>query len=335
MLTLCKLAGPVSIRQPQSPHLKSFRFFTSRANQRDGGERVHLHMGYFKTLTDAEKCLGMVRRRFPDAFVTAAPTGPFAPLTDESLTDTQVLKLLETRGGASLQGEAGEKKADAIELLRPDDTETRRALRDAVIQGAPVSFAVQLLWSEHSIDVSRVPSLEIFTGYVLYATESHRAGRCSHFLRLGFFGSPGTAKEVASQVRSHFGSAAVVPVPDDEVTRVRGAGANTGLIPYLLQQRPHQVPDSNGTPTPPAGSKQVRDRASHAAKSGETLEQTLRRLARGERWNDPDALSESGVRHLKIEVDRPDSRQQRHRIENITHRMKRLVTGQQRTHRGH
>ena len=53
MLTLCRLAAPVSIRPPQSPHLKQYTFFTSRAPQPDGSERLYLHMGYFETLADA------------------------------------------------------------------------------------------------------------------------------------------------------------------------------------------------------------------------------------------------------------------------------------------
>ena len=36
MLTLCQLAAPVSIRPPQSPQLKPFTFFMSRARQPDG-----------------------------------------------------------------------------------------------------------------------------------------------------------------------------------------------------------------------------------------------------------------------------------------------------------
>jgi hypothetical protein len=33
-----------------------------------------------------------------------------------------------------------------------------------------------------------------------------------------------------------------------------------------------------------------------------TLAQTLRQLAEREMWTDPDSLSESGVRHLRVEV---------------------------------
>src|SRR5580692_7924121 len=73
MLTLCPLAAPVSIRPPQSPRLKSFTFFMSPVRQPDGSERLHLHMGYFETLADAERWLEAVRRHYPNAFATIAP----------------------------------------------------------------------------------------------------------------------------------------------------------------------------------------------------------------------------------------------------------------------
>src|SRR5487761_933170 len=73
MLTLCRLVEPVSIRPPQSPHLRPFTFFTSRARQRDGSEQVYLHMGFFDTLAYAEKWVRAVRGRHPDAIATIAP----------------------------------------------------------------------------------------------------------------------------------------------------------------------------------------------------------------------------------------------------------------------
>src|SRR5215469_14767568 len=126
MLTLCRLAAPVSIRPPQSPHLKSFTFFTSRVRQPDGSERLYLHMGYFETLADAERWVDAIRGRYPDAIATIAPAGQppnceapasqpahspggvpgssgLAPVKEASLTDTQVLKVLEGRRSLTVQ----------------------------------------------------------------------------------------------------------------------------------------------------------------------------------------------------------------------------------------
>jgi hypothetical protein len=322
MLTLCRLPGPVSIRPPQSAQLKPFTFFTSRKREPDGNEHVYLHMGYFETLADAEKWVEGVRGRFPNAIATIAPTAclrppspeapasarvaqssDVTPIEDKSLTDTQVLKILETRGVVRGRDGVDERDRDRIALLRPEDTGTRHALKEAVVQGAPVSFAVQLQWSAQPIDLSRVPSLAIFKAYTVYATESRRQGRSRYFLRLGFFGDPISAKQVAVQVRSNFASAAVVPVSDREVTRAREAGEDHSSIPSLVQPEVDRAVDSNSTPGAPTESEPVSDTPRHLSRDDRTLEQALKRLARREMWTNPDLLSESGVRHLKVKVE--------------------------------
>ena len=308
MLTLCRLPAPVSIRPPQSPHLKPFTFFTSSEPQPDGSERLYLHMGYFETLAEAERWVNAVRGRYPDAIATLAPStfsrppvADFAPAKDESLTDTQVMKILEMRGTSGVADNLDERDRDRIALLRPEDTSTRQAIRAAVAEGAPVSFAVQLQWSAEPIEPSRVPSLAIFKGHTLYAVESRREGRSSYFLRMGFFGDPVSAKQVAAQVRSNFAAAAVVPVDEQEVTRAREAGTGSSSIPCLVQQRIDPVVTPNEA-KPPA------DVPRPVSRGPKTLMQTLKQLAEREMWTDPDLLSESGVRHLKVEVQERMSR---------------------------
>jgi hypothetical protein len=328
MLTLCRLPGPVSIRPPQSPQLKPFTFFTSREREPDGNEHFYLHMGYFETLADAEKWVEGVRGRFPNAIATIAPTAflrppnpeapasqpadsqprvaqssDVAPIEDKSLTDTQVLKLLETRGVVRGRDGVDERDCDQIALLRPEDTGTRHALKEAVVKGAPVSFAVQLQWSAQPIELSRVPSLAIFKAYTLYATECRREGRSRYFLRLGFFGDPISAKQVAVQVRSNFASAAVVPVSDQEFTRAREAGKDNSSIPSLVQQEDNRAVDSNSTPESPTASEPVSDTSRRLSPDDRKLEQALKRLARREIWANPDLLGESGVRHVKVKVE--------------------------------
>jgi hypothetical protein len=325
MLTLCRLDAPVSLRPPQSPQLKPFTFFTSRARQPDGSVRLYLHMGYFETLNDAERWAQIARGRYPNAVATLAPAeflrppnsevapvppadsrpwvpqdGKRAPIEDKPLSDSQVLNILEKRRVVKAQEDVGERNGDQIALLRPDDTSTRLALKEAVARGAPVSFALQLNWSEQPIDLSRVPSLAIFKGYVLYATENRREGRARYFLRLGFFADPMSATQIAVQVRSYFASAAVVPVAEEEVTRAREAGRDTS-IPYLVQQV-DRAPDSNSTLGSPPESQPLSDIPRRRSRDAETLEQTLEKLAERELWADTDSLSETGVRHLRVEV---------------------------------
>jgi hypothetical protein len=304
MLTLCRLAEPVTIRPPQAPHLKPFKFFTSRARQRDGSEQLYLHMGFFETLAYAEKWARAVRGRHPEAMASAAPPAflqRFEPVDNQSLTDTQVLNILETRQPGPAEDDADAPGSEQIELIRPDDTGTRLALKEAVVKGVPVSFAVQLQWSVRPIDLSRVPPLPIFKEYALYVVESRSAGRSCFFLRLGFFGDPVSAKQVAAHVRSSFASAAVVPVLDEEITCAREACMDTSLIPCLLRKRLDRVfaPESTGMSMP--GNRIGRGAAEEG--SG-TLEQTLAQLAEREMWSDPDFLSDTGVRHLKVEVEK-------------------------------
>ena len=327
MLTLCRLAAPVSIRPPQSPHLKPFTFFTSSEPQPDGSEQLYLHMGYFETLAAAEKWVNAIRGRYPHAIATLAPTALFQPansfapgprstdasseapgsgelalVKEESLTDTQVMKILDTRGAGPLPDDRERQNCDRVALLRPEDTGTRQALKEAVAQGAPVSFAVQLEWSAEPIDPSRVPALPIFKAHTVYAIESHRAGRCRHFLRMGFFGDPISAKQVAIQVRANFASAAVVPVEEQEVKWAREAGNSASFIPCLVQHRAGPAPDANGASRSPTKSQPSNGVSRRAMRGGKTLEQTLKQLAEREVWTDPDSPSESGVRHLKVEV---------------------------------
>jgi hypothetical protein len=284
---------------------------------------LYLHMGYFESLADAEKWVEVVRGRCPNAFATIAPQAVLqppnseapadsrpvvskgsdpAPITAASLTDTQLLKTLDMRRVSAAQDDVEEKNCEQVALLPPEDTSTRHALKEAVAQGAPVCFAVQLGWSAQPFDLSRVPSLAIFKAHTLYATESRREGRSRYFLRLGFFGDPVSAKQVAVQVRSNFASAAVVPVTEQEVTRAREGGGGTSSIPYLAEQRVDQGVDSNGASGSPTESKSSSAIPRRVSRGTETLAQKLKRLAAREMWTDPDSLSESGVRHLRVEV---------------------------------
>lgn len=128
--------------------------------------------------------------------VRAAATGLPASTHDPSLTDTQVMQVLEARRITSAVTKHDVENT-GIRLLRPDDTDVRRALKEAVLQRAPVSFAIQLRWSAEPI-------------------ESHREGRSWFSLRLGFFSEALSARQVAHYVRSSFEAVAVVPVAEQE-----------------------------------------------------------------------------------------------------------------------
>lgn len=241
---------------------------------------------------------------------------------DSGLTDTQVLRYLETRRSDDGAGRVEDAPDGSISLLKPDDTGTRRALKEAVSQNAPVSFAVQLQWSVQPVELSKVPPLAIFSAYTLYTVEGSREGRKWYGLRLGFFSDAISAKQVAYYVRSEFASVAVVPVSPQEKQRASDEDKKTSAalaFPRKTRQLPvdeFKLLDSDvdakaipsaakATPQPAAASKAAAPaaaarasaqanakRALAAAKGGrvgarerkgpQTLEETLEILGAGE-----------------------------------------------------
>jgi len=335
MLTLCRLDAPVSIRPPQTPQLARFKFFMSRARRADGNESLYLHMGYFSTLEDAKKCAQIMRARYPEAIATRTPQGllPRAeppvlqgipPAEAGALTDTQVLDILATRRvQLSELGKQPAPERPEISLLRPDDTNTRRALKEAVVRGAPISFVVQLCQADEPIKPGSIPALDIFRAYTLYLAAGDYNGRPWHALRLGFFNDADSAKQVASYARTSFTTVAVVPINEGERTRAsknpisltrlaKPAHANIDEV-LAADQASSAAAETNrrpapgkpfSAPSPPPGSAQNRAIATPKSRPKDSLEQTLEMLTTSELWSntDSDSMTSTGVRHLKVEV---------------------------------
>lgn len=255
------------------------------------------------------------------------------PAEPASLTDTAVLKILETRRAPG-QARSAESAAIGIELLRPDDTATVRALKEAVHNDAAVSFAVQLHWSVQPIDLAKVPPLAIFSAYTLYTVDGSRDGRKWYGLRLGFFGDAISAKQVASYVRSEFTSVAVIPVSLQERGRATEgdpkAAAQAGRPRAeaekrteefkLIDQRTDDIvspgiaaaqqqlnPKGGANPAakPLARRKPLGKVRANEKRSAKSLEETLEILGASELEIDNgrgELLNDSGVRHLRIEL---------------------------------
>jgi hypothetical protein len=147
--------------------------------------------------------------------------------------------------------------------------------------------------------------LPLFKAYTLYATETRRQGRCRYFLRLGFFADPISASQVAVQVRSRFAAAAVVPILEPEIARAREAVTGTAAIPYL-EQRGDGHAGSNDTPASTSQAELSGGAARGRARAAGTVRQAAEPPAARDMWTDPDpdpdSLSESGVRHLRVQV---------------------------------
>ncbi len=347
ILTLCRLDAPVAIRPPQSPQLARFKFFLSRTRHGDGTEHLHLNMGYFSTRQEAEKCAQIIRARYPQAAVAALaprmspqsrattqtnglsggqppPEPPvlqgISPAKASALTDTQVLQILEKRRVPSAGPASGAQDRPEIALLRPDDTNTRRALKEAVAQGTDVSFVVQLCQSERPIELKSLPALDIFRAYRLYLAQGDHQGRHWHALRLGFFSDAESAKQVAYYARTSYATVAVVPIAEGE--RAQAGNVSIALTHLAAPSDPGidkiLAADQPRSGSPPAAARerlnatQERPRPIPAPKERrkDGLEQTLELLAASELWNgsDSDSLSETGVRHLKFEVQKRSAR---------------------------
>jgi len=178
-----------------------------------------------------------------DTRVMHAPPPPRATLAEgDSLSDTQVLRLLEARGLEGSEPDPADVSHRSIPMLKPDDTGTRLALKEALVNNAPVSFAVQLQWSVQPADLGKVPPLAIFNAYTLYTVEGSRDGRKWYGLRLGFFSDAISAKQVAHYVRSEFASVAVVPVSPQEKARASDQDFKSGSLsaPSAARSQPHE-----------------------------------------------------------------------------------------------
>lgn len=253
-----------------------------------------------------------------------------------TLSDTAVLRILENRRVPGTARPA-EDAARGIEMLRPDDTATVRALKTAVRDNEAVSFAVQLQWSVQPIDLASVPPLAIFSAYTLYTVEGSRDGRKWYGLRLGFFGDAISAKQVASYVRSEFTSVAVIPVSTQERGRASDGdpkaptasnGARTrketerkteefkliddatddivspGLLAAQSQLKPAQ-PKPAAKVVPATKKKALGKVRATEKRSPKSLEETLEILGASQLEIDNgrgELLNDSGVRHLRVEM---------------------------------
>jgi hypothetical protein len=283
-------------------------------------------------LSNVREVLAALDDTSPGAPPSAAPR-PGAPAAKAAptLSDTQVMQILEARRTEE-PGRGADASGGGIPMLRPDDSGTRRALKEAVRDNAAVSFAVQLQWSVDSMALDKVPPLAIFSAYTLYTVEGNRDGRKWYGLRLGFFSDANAAKQVAQYVRSDFTSVAVVPVSPQERGNASSADRKASAVNYPEVQRAREpdeiklldeprapalpvvavsAPSSAKTGSAAARAAATRSKALRSKertaqrKSPYSLEETLEILGAGSLEIDNgrgELINESGVRHLKVEV---------------------------------
>jgi hypothetical protein len=188
---------PMPLEVPDPRGLEGLAVFRSRRVE-DGRERYRLHLGYFDSRTDAEDALPVVQKHFPSAWVASAPRSGLGSLDDTNLSEFRLVR----------------SPSFAAEIERQSNAAATPA-QDAQ------RYVVQLSWATRRIDPSEIEQLTIFQAYALYTVTLARAGVRYYGIRLGFFTSAISARQVALYVRSEFPAVAVVPISEREYTRAR------------------------------------------------------------------------------------------------------------------
>ncbi len=164
---------------------------------------------------------------------TASRSAPAAPPSEETLTNTGALRVLEGSAPSA--------------ATKPQSSSRSRTPAPAHEKAC---YAVQLVWSVKPIEMTRVPQLAIFSAYTLYGAQGHRDGRRWYGLRLGFFTDAISAKQVAHYVRADFATVSVVPVTTrerDQAGRAVSGAAAASAVTAAPAHAPLPV-------QPPAGS---------------------------------------------------------------------------------
>lgn len=267
VITLMASTAPIPLKAPSAPELEGLAVFRSRSVE-DGRERFRLHIGYFPSAATAEQVLPIVRRTYPAAIVTLAPQGSMGSLDDTAMARFSILRAVEKPAAEVPPPAAAPRATAPVvravpkphKLVPPSSPVTRSLLDDApsirtatpppappvlrpvdaVAKAPPIAplaepasresqhYAVQLIWSREAIDLSKIPLLAIFGGYLLYAVETEPGARRYFGVRLGFYADALSARLVAQYVRSDFKNVAVVPVSQREMQRASTAAIRLG-----------------------------------------------------------------------------------------------------------
>jgi hypothetical protein len=256
VINLSSSHTPMPLEMPDVRGFFGLAVFRSRRIE-DGRERYRLHLGYFESRADAERALPAVQRRYPTAWIAAAPRSGLGSLDDTNVSEFRLIHAPPPPAQPDLAHPAPEPAAREIPVA------------------APQRYVVQLVWSDERVDPNRIPQLAIYDAYTMYTVTVMRSGVRYYGIRLGFFTSVISARQIALYVRPDFPAVAVVPVSSREYDVARTIAwhrdARTGLhveakpasttpppAPTLAQPVPahsHAPGDALATPVvqPPLG----------------------------------------------------------------------------------
>jgi hypothetical protein len=245
VITLISSTVPIALPVLTVPELAGAAVFRSRRVE-DGRERFRIHIGYFATAAEAEALLPIVRNSYPWAFAGPAPQTNLGSLDDTTKARFSIVRTPDTAPAkpasaipAAPQATRAAPAAPAVVPIakraapvapktaapamerkaqpdKPAQQPQTPATEPPVLPVGAQRYAVQLIWSKDPIDLSKIPNIGIFAGYLLYAVETEPGRQRMYGVRLGFYDDALSARLVALYVRPTF-KGVVVPVSDREV----------------------------------------------------------------------------------------------------------------------
>lgn len=223
---------PMPLEMPEVRGFFGLAVFRSRRLE-DGRDRYRLHLGYFESRADAERALPDVQRRYPTAWIAAAPRSGLGSLDDTNVSE---FRLIHTPARVV--------PTDATPAPTTSDS-------GALPVASPQRYVVQLIWSDQRVDPNEIPQLAIYDAYTLYTVTLMRNGQRLYGVRLGFFTSVISARQIALYVRPDFPSVAVVPVSGREFDVARTIAWHREARTVIGADAPAISPPVR-TPTEPA-----------------------------------------------------------------------------------
>ena len=238
VINLSSSHTPMPLEMPDVRGFFGLAVFRSRRIE-DGRERYRLHLGYFESRADADRALPTVQRSYPTAWIAAAPRSGLGSLDDTNVSEFRLIRTPPDPVQPDLA------TAPPVPIAKPGELPV----------AAPQRYVVQLVWSDQRVDPNRIPQLAIYDAYTMYTVTVMRSGVRYYGIRLGFFTSVISARQIALYVRPDFPAVAVVPVSSREFDVARTIAwhrdARTGLH-VEPEPRPATPPSAaNSLPNPP------------------------------------------------------------------------------------
>lgn len=228
VINLDSSSMPMPLYVPFRYELVGFSVFRSRTVE-DGRERFRLHLGYFDTQRHAEEALAIVRKYYPAAWISSAPGENLSSLDDTFNTEFRLVRTAYARVATAEEMPPIPVTTKVVASTVTKEPAAAGQPAGGVPKEPPQRYAVQLEWSVAPIITADIPRLAIFDAYSLYTIRALREGLPQTGLRLGFFTSADSARQVAEYVRPEFPAAAVMPVSHGEYSRAVQAARQRAL----------------------------------------------------------------------------------------------------------